>query len=450
MKKIFCSAGISHMVICPNGDVYRCMSDYNYRASPIFNVKDGWKPLQECLPCQYDRCDSDCDIDWATKWLVEDGKKNEIIKARCELYLPEEGKSFAEQKLEAPLKEKVHIIWLPTFFCNYRCKYCGIDKNIKYKENNVISQTELSLEEWFSIWNTIYNNYACGFISISGGEPLLSKATVPIVALISEKFSVDIVTNLSIDTNIMGLVRSGIRSGSHTGIRCITASLHPSAMGFNREFFFSSVLYLKKHGFYVLISLVGYPLQLFLAPDYKKWCDEHGLDFLLIDWTGRDIDGFPAKYDKKEVEFFEKFTGQKLKNCIVDFNNFTYKIKIDSDNLEVEEGKAVILRGSIKNTGNSIWSNIGMDELLSFKVGARLMPFGNEARTLKEYRTPLPKIEISPREAFDFDIRIDTETIPVGSYTLKVDVVKESEFWFEDKGIEPTRLRLRVLGKSSK
>ena len=34
-QKVFCSAGISHLLLYPNGDVYRCMADYNDKLPPL-------------------------------------------------------------------------------------------------------------------------------------------------------------------------------------------------------------------------------------------------------------------------------------------------------------------------------------------------------------------------------------------------------------------------------
>ena len=49
---MLCSAGVSYFHVYPNGDVYRCLADYNARRPPMFNLKrDGWKGAVEPDAC---------------------------------------------------------------------------------------------------------------------------------------------------------------------------------------------------------------------------------------------------------------------------------------------------------------------------------------------------------------------------------------------------------------
>jgi len=77
----------------------------------------------------------------------------------------------------------------------------------------------------------------------------------------------------------MEFTRAGIRPGgrSHVdgfghmpfGLSGINCSLHPTSKGFNWELFKGSLLLLRNAGFHVSVNYVGYPLQLYLAPEYK-------------------------------------------------------------------------------------------------------------------------------------------------------------------------------------
>ena len=59
---ILCSAGVSYFHIFPNGDVYRCLADYNARRPPMFNLKrDGWKGAVDPTVCDHERCYNACD-----------------------------------------------------------------------------------------------------------------------------------------------------------------------------------------------------------------------------------------------------------------------------------------------------------------------------------------------------------------------------------------------------
>ena len=444
-KKIFCSAGISHMVICPNGDVYRCMSDYNYRASPIFNVKDGWKPLQECLPCRYDSCDAYCDFDWSMKWIYE-GEDLTIVKPHCGTFLEWGGCYFTNQKIEDPLKKVIHINWFPTFACNYKCRYCGTGNQDSYFGECLSAQPMLTLKEWLSVWNEIYGSHEYCFVTISGGEPLLSSATVPIASMISEKSAIDITTNLSAETNVMSLVRNRIRPwDGEKGIWNITGSPHPIAKGFNQDLFFGSLLYLKNHGYPVGVNFVAYPPQLFMANEYKRWCDEHGIFFIITEWRGGDSFGSKAQYTKEERECLRELQGiMPLRNYGDKFLNFDYVIHANFSSVRLKKGGNVDLRVEIQNTGNATWSNTGVPAERQFKVGARVFYYGNEVDTLKEFRAQLKRETFAPRDLDNFNITLDTNGLKSGIYLLKVDIVKEQEFWLEDKGAQPLRLKFIV------
>ena len=51
---MLCSAGVSYFHVYPNGDVYRCLADWNARRPPMFNLKrDGWQGAVEPTLCDH-------------------------------------------------------------------------------------------------------------------------------------------------------------------------------------------------------------------------------------------------------------------------------------------------------------------------------------------------------------------------------------------------------------
>jgi len=447
-KRVYCSAGISHLLLYPNGDVYRCMADYNAKFPALFNAKDGWKKIEHPLLCKHDSCYAGCDIDSATRWISDDkGNLVQTIKAQCANMEPSNRGFWAEQTMEHPLRDKVHILWAPSLVCNYDCHYCGCaggSHNI-YKDFPS-SHPELKLEEWIGIWDQIYKSYEFGIVSISGGEPFLSRATLPIMDMLSDKFAINVTTNLSL--NAMKLARAGVlnkKSKSRAGLKFFVASMHPTARGFNRELFLGSLLYLKNNGINVFVNYVGHPLQLFLAPEYKKWLRRHKIPFSVLPWCGLDNEGYQARYSDAELKFLNKITGiHSGADTRIKFNEFSYSADIPADTFEVGQNDVLILKGRIKNTGTCTWTNsarAGQD----FCVGARILYFGEERDPLRDFRSPLAAGDIAPGEAFDFEIKIDTNGLEAGYYSLKLDLLKEKEFWFEDKGASALLLRLKIL-----
>ena len=134
---VLCSAGVSYFHVYPNGDVYRCLADYNARRPPMFNLKrDGWKGAVDPTRCDHERCYNACDLDWTTKWQVDgQGQLEKTYEGqRKDTEANEVGRFLWSQRLEAPERRMAYFIWSPTLACNYTCAYCGCaagEKRIK-------------------------------------------------------------------------------------------------------------------------------------------------------------------------------------------------------------------------------------------------------------------------------------------------------------------------------
>ena len=439
-----CSAGISHILIYPNGDVYRCMADYNAKQRPFFNAKHEWNLPKDPLLCIHEKCYAGCDIDWATKWLFKDDRKEpKIINAQIG------HTAWSNQDIDKPLRDMIHIIWAPTLICNYSCVYCGCAVG-KYNISQDFSSAspELSLDDWINIWSKIYDKYKFAFVTMAGGEPLLSKATLPVIKMISDKFTIGLTTNLSV--NVMEIVRSGIKPSAkdscEPGIQVITGSLHPTSKGFSREIFFGSMLYLKNNGFNVAVNFVGHPLQLFLAEEYKQWCDKYGIDFVLSPWCGRDNNGLVAKYTEAEEIFLNRLAPSRRKTeTQTEFKDYKCVIEPEVNKLRIKQGQLFILNGIVKNLGSTQWINQNLNDREAYKVGGRIRKYGNEKKVLKELRAKLPYKTIMPGEICKFVMKVDIHGLPKGNYNLKLDIVKEDSFWFEDKGKDPYEVRIKII-----
>ncbi len=445
-KKVYCSAGINHFLVYPNGDVYRCMADYNDKRPPLFNVKDGWRPFDAPRLCTHPRCYAACDLDWTTKWVFDEGATvPRTHRAQSRYAHPVKGKFWAEQTLEEPLRNFVYIVWSPSLVCNYDCHYCGCAAG-KLKLNEFPSALpELSVEEWVSIWDGILKQYEWGIVAVSGGEPLIAKATMPVVRLLSKKFYVSITSNLS--TGVEEIVNSTVYRGDDgelsPGLKVITGSLHPTSRGFQKERFFDSLLYLKGNGFTIKVNFVGHPLQLYNAEEYKRWCDEHGLVFVLSPWCGTDNDGVEAGYTAEEREYFNKLAPpQRKTGTQLEFYRLSYNIETDLLEVRVPENGTAVIKGTITNSSEVTWINNDG----SLYLGSRVYLRGGQGTALNERRYPLPAGEIKPSQKVDFKLKIDVTGLRRGDYEIKLDMVREGYFWFEDKGTTPLRGNLLITG----
>jgi hypothetical protein len=447
-KTVLCSAGMSHLLLYPNGDVYRCMADYNARRAPLFNAKQGWKTLDTPLECPHDTCYAACDLDWAKKWIFEKGDPvPETIQPQSYTVNPTDADlhSWAEQALDRPLTNMAHIVWAPSLLCNYDCRYCGCAVGAHEIHKDFLSASpELSVGEWIGVWKEILGQYDFGVVSMTGGEPLLSRATLPVLKLLSDQFRVSITTNLS--TNVFGLVRDLPQPrGGRTGLKLIVASLHLTAKAFDKDVFLAKVLYLKNNGISTMINFVGHPLQLFLAGDYQQWCKNHDVPFVLSPWYGRDNDGNEAVYTEAERTYLDRIAPVNRKSHTqLHFRSYRYLIKMETSRMSAASGESITIKGKIQNTGNGSWSNETADTNQAFAIGAMLYPAGDTRKWLRHFKYPLSRSEVLPHEECDIEVECATQGLSRGVYVLKVGLIKEDELWFENKGNEPATVDIEL------
>ena len=156
--KMLCSAGVSYFHVYPNGDVYRCLADYNARRPPLFNLKrDGWGGAADPTACDHERCCNACDLDWTTKWQVDDegrllktfeGQRKDVERAISPF--------LCSQRLESAQRRMAYFVWSPTLACNYTCAYCGCAAGEKAIRSEFPSaEPALSPDEWTDVWSAV-------------------------------------------------------------------------------------------------------------------------------------------------------------------------------------------------------------------------------------------------------------------------------------------------------
>lgn len=452
---MLCSAGVSYFHVYPNGDVYRCLADYNARRAPMFNLKtDGWQAAAEPTVCDHERCYNACDLDWTTKWQVDaqgrleqtiDGQRKDREKAVSAL--------LCSQSLESPQRRMAYFIWSPTLACNYTCAYCGCASGEKRLKNDFpSSHPELTVDEWIDVWGNVLEHLDYGILSITGGEPLLSEATVPVLRMMTQKFACYMTSNIS--RNLMEFTRGGIRPGGATrevdglgevpiGLSGINCSLHPTSKGFNWDLFKGSVLLLRNSGFQVSVNYVGYPLQLYLAPDYQAWCEQNQIEFTLSSWQGVDNDGNVARYSFPERTFFEEVAPEHRKkaNELV-LMDCKYEVTLDNPNTRVLMADVLMLTGRIRNLSQTEWE-VGSGPG-QWSVAGYLTRLGRRKQWMRELRTSPPECRIAPDGELEFTLPIDTRGLPAGIYEVWIDMLMDRRNWMALHGAVPMTATLRI------
>ena len=193
------------------------------------------------------------------------------------------------------ITRKISFSWNLHYRCNYRCPYCFFYERWEdlYKVN-----VYYSFKQWIDFWDRIYENYGEIIIEISGagGEPFIYPSFIKIIRHLSNKFSIDIVTNLS--PNIECLTEF-VKEVNYKNIR-MSLSFHPSFT--NLESFFSKTMFLKEKGFDIRVLYVAYPPQLKQLLYFKNRFEDSGICFIGIPFRGiyQELD-YPKSYTKEEV-----------------------------------------------------------------------------------------------------------------------------------------------------
>lgn len=452
--KMLCSAGVSYFHVYPNGDVYRCLADFNVRRPPMFNLKrDGWRGASDPQVCDHQRCTSACDLDWTTKWQVDaedrlertfDGQRKDIET--------DVSPFLCSQRLESPQRRMAYFVWSPTLACNYTCAYCGCAAGEKQLKRDFPStHPELTPDEWMDLWSGILERFDYGILSITGGEPLLSDATIPVLGMVSQKFACYITSNIS--RNIVEFTRGQIHPGGArhvegfgdvpVGLSGINCSLHPTSKGFNWELFKGSVLLLQHSGFHVSVNYVGYPLQLYLAPEYKAWCEQHGIDFTLSSWQGVDNEGTVARYLLPERAFFEEIApAHRQKSNELVFTECRYEVTLDTPVARGLMADVVPLTGRIRNVSSAEWQiGTGPDR---WSVAAYVTRVGRRKQWVREVRTSPPDDRLPPGGALEFVLPVDTRGLSPGIYEVWIDLVMGRRNFMALHGAVPGTAMLRV------
>ncbi|KUJ00625.1 hypothetical protein [Vibrio sp. MEBiC08052] len=441
-KSNLCTAGSSYIHIYPNGDIFRCMKDYNTRKDPITNINKiivGDELFKKPLPCSHRICDVYCDADWSTKWLLED--EQVITKVPANEWDGVTSKHpWSEQEISSYTPPKyLSIVWTPALQCNYTCEYCGCAAGHKKIATAFPSaEPKAPEEQWMEVFKILKERYPWGYLQTNGGEPLLSPSTIPVLKLMSDQWAINLVTNGSI--KITELVRQKMPAYNEKddfGLS-VTLSLHPSSRGFNWDLFLGKALMLKNEGYLRCINYVGWPEQLYLFSHYKKIFKEYDIDVFLQPWMGEDNRGFIG-YTDAENKYVSEHVGTSRSSNTLLLNDYANEEDYSSILKIIDYSiskNSIHLTIDTQNAGTKDWDNENI------KVGARLLkPNGNNI-PVREYRLGLVDPLVAKSNIMN-KFCIDLNGLNKEEYRLILDIVYEGKFWFSERGSKTIELCIK-------
>lgn len=409
--------------------------------SSVDRVLSGEVLFEQPLACSHKICDVYCDMDWSTKWLSDDGDSWSVVPAH-----EWDGVSgrhpWAEMTFETAMHpEYMAVVWTPTLPCNYTCTYCGCAAGRKkVLKEFPSSHPELPSQQWVEFFRELLKRYPYGYLQTNGGEPMLSDATIPVLKLLAEHWSLNLVTNGSM--KIMELVRLGMpafRDDSEYGLS-VTLSLHPTSARFNWEIFLGRALMLHHEGYLRCVNFVGWPEQLYLFEHYKDILASYGIEMLLQPWMGEDNQGRSGYSDREKI-FVGKHTEKSRNNHTLVLGAYAakadYSAQVTASSIEVS-GDQLVVELNVVNSGSHDWDDP------EIKMGCRIFPsIAGSRNILREYRFANPTF--SPGASGTQTIELDLAGIEDHDLVLDLDLVFEKKFWFSDQG-DPS---LRIFAKQT-
>ena len=270
----------------------------------------------------------------------------------------------------------------------------------------------------------------------------------------TQKYACYLTSNVSRD--VMELTRGRVRPGGRprmveglgqvpAGLAGINCSLHPTSRGFNWELFKGSVLLLRGAGFQVSVNYVGHPLQLYLVPEYKAWCEQNGIEFTLSSWQGTDNEGNTARYSAPERAFFEQIapSHRKKANELV-LMDCSYEGVLDHPVTRVLMADTLTLTGRIRNLSHTEWQ-VGTGPG-RWNVAGYLTRVGRRKQRVLELRAspPPPDGSVPPNGELEFALPVDTRGLPAGLYEVWVDMLTDQQNWMGLHGAVPLTGTLRI------
>jgi MoaA/NifB/PqqE/SkfB family radical SAM enzyme len=201
--------------------------------------------------------------------------------------------------VKSPRKEippyRVFFTWGMHYQCNYRCSYCYAPKPEKacFNEQPKNCANYLSLQEWISVWDKIYDKYGTCRIRLDGGEPSAYPSFIELVEAVSQKHLLQINTNLSFDADLF------VKRIRPERVR-IDGSLHLEYV--TGEEFFAKVQTLHRHKFRLVVSCVAYPPFIDKINDCKRPFEGLHIPFIIHPFSG-EFNGksYPKAYEMEEV-----------------------------------------------------------------------------------------------------------------------------------------------------
>ena len=426
--RVNCTAGVTHCLLHPNGDVYRCISDANAGRAPVFNAAEEWSPRDESCECGHGECGSPCDVDWTLKRVSEGAAGITRVEA---------GRGVAGLQSGAG-SSAVHVIWIPSFLsdrCHSCCRYA--DEGHDVLSSRPSAHPELAAGEWERVWERILSAGRRIVVSLPGSRPLVPKFLSQVIRKIAAKAAIGPADWLRT------IPPEALKRGEQhlLEVRVDTASpyLWPEPL-------VGMALHVQSLGNEVQAVLLGDSRRPGRAESIAEEFKRAGVHARVS--TDRSTPGrgglLTFSLDGQEVSEANWPESEPLR-----FDLVSHRVELDTPGLVWHSDGSFSVAGRVVNTGNVTWLCRGQPAARAFKVGGRIFLGGRDRSIVSELRGEEVNRDVKPGCSLDFEMRSEPGWAPGTGLVLEIDVVKEGDFWFVERGTTPFRMYLGAGGGTS-
>lgn len=198
---------------------------------------------------------------------------------------------------------RLHVVFWPTFRCNYECSYCTV--RTKFAFTGIFpKQSEKRVDEWLLALEKL----PPAMIYISGGEPFLYEELPELVNRLPKKHQLlGIVSNISLPARVYRKIERPFH---------LNASFHREFV--DEESFIARVKELQEF-LHVHVNIVATPANLPMISSIDKLMQTHRISLHVDPYVDREF-----SYSASEQDLLRKYTKADRKS-LVDFNDFTPK-----------------------------------------------------------------------------------------------------------------------------
>ena len=224
--------------------------------------------------------------------------------ATIQRYIPARVKFALKPFYRSVFPNKLHIVFYPTFRCNYRCSYCPVVTRSNFGEVFPY-ECEQPVDRWLTVLDTLPS----AVLYIAGGEPFLYRGLPQLINNLPAKHQiVGIVTNLSVPTEVYHRVSRPIH---------LNASFH-------REFVEQDTFILKLQAlaakFHIHVNVVATPQNVPVLDALKQQLSDKNISLHVDPYIDPTF-----KYSDAEWALIQKHLHGDRNLAFLDFDDYATK-----------------------------------------------------------------------------------------------------------------------------